>query len=204
MEADSLPAADARVESLPPVDLPPVDAAEVDDAATVDSLPPVTQSDHWNRSIGELSANITESPGEAQPTDYSIRLFARGVVERTGDMDDRPASLFMWAPPVLYHWPLYFEDAQLERYGQTYSPTFQPVFSGVRFLTDFTLVPLQMLLDPPFSCVTNLGYYRPGSPLPCHRQMMSSQPHSPLPAPLRRSADRPSSKLARLPETGAL
>ena len=76
--------------------------------------------------------------------------------------------------PKRYHWvasdltynPLYFEDPQLERYGQTYPFLVQPFVSTGRFLGQATLWPYLAAVDPPHSCVTPLGYYRPGECAP--------------------------------------
>src|SRR5690606_27438647 len=38
-------------------------------------------------------------------------------------------SCFLWEPSNVYFHPLYFEDAKLERYGQTYHDVVQPFAS---------------------------------------------------------------------------
>ena len=73
-----------------------------------------------------------------------------------------------------YHWvasdvrynPLYFEDAQLERYGQVSHPAVQPFVSTGKLFAQALTLPYLAAIDPPHSCVTPLGYYRPGECAP--------------------------------------
>jgi len=67
----------------------------------------------------------------------------------------------------LRHRPLYFEDATLERYGQSYHPLVQPAASGVRFFLTFPMLPYAMVVNPPRPAISTLGYFRPGSSGPC-------------------------------------
>ena len=117
----------------------------------------------WSLPITELKADIATRPGEVVPADDAGGVFSRGVAGPTGLGRQGPPSLFMWAPSGLCYWPLYFEDVRLERYGQTYAPRVQPFISGAHFLASFTLLPLNIVLDPPLSCPYTLGYYCPGS-----------------------------------------
>ncbi|MFP6763252.1 MAG: hypothetical protein VB858_06530 [Planctomycetaceae bacterium] len=77
------------------------------------------------------------------------------------------ASSYSWAAPALYHSPLYYEEVELERYGNEICIA-QPVVSGVRFyLTPFTL-PYQMGIEDysVLSCQYDLGHDRPGACVP--------------------------------------
>ena len=73
---------------------------------------------------------------------------------------------YHWVASDLHYHPLYFQDAQLERYGQTYHPLVQPFASSGKFLTQTLALPYLAAIDPPCSCVTPLGYYRPGECAP--------------------------------------
>ena len=169
-----------------------------------DATPAATRSDHWGRSIDDIRTDIAQPEDEILPMDHSTQLFSRGMVDSTTEARHEPTAFFMWAPTELYYWPLYFEDVQLERYGQTYSPCFQPVFSGVRFAADFTFVPLKMVFDHPLSCMCTLGYYRPGSRVPCCQRRVLPLKPSDANGPSCRSAREPVTELARLPATQAL
>lgn len=71
-------------------------------------------------------------------------------------------TVLQWAPTNFYHYPLYFEDPALERYGHTYNPIVQPFASTGRFATQLVGLPYQMALHPVHSHQYSLGYYRPG------------------------------------------
>jgi hypothetical protein len=70
---------------------------------------------------------------------------------------------YSWVASGLAHKPLYFEDVNLERYGNSICPTLQPVFSATRFVTTIPLLPYLMTVDKPCECVYTLGYCRPGN-----------------------------------------
>lgn len=75
---------------------------------------------------------------------------------------------------VQYHWqasglryrPLYFEDAMLERHGQSRAPLVQPLASGTRFLLTVPVLPYAMVVNPPHPAQSALGHFRPGSGAP--------------------------------------
>lgn len=75
------------------------------------------------------------------------------------------STLFAWEAGGMAHYPLYFEDVRLERYGQTLRalyPCAQPFASGALFFGTIPSVPVQMVFQRPFECMFPLGYYRPG------------------------------------------
>ena len=96
----------------------------------------------------------------------------------------------MWASSAVAHYPLYFQDPSLERYGisieqrmgragrkLTYpidDPTQSklrnqiatPFFSAGLFALQTATWPLRMIADPPWEAEYDLGYYRPGDRVP--------------------------------------
>ena len=70
--------------------------------------------------------------------------------------------MFPWEASNLWHNPLYFEDAPLERYGHTYHPLVQPFVSVKLFTTQLLALPYQMAIDPVPKRIYTLGWYRPG------------------------------------------
>lgn len=78
------------------------------------------------------------------------------------------ASTYTWHASALCHKPLYFEEAQLERYGHTAGRIRQPILSGAHFFGSMIMLPYQMAISPPWECEYSLGYYRPGSCAPWH------------------------------------
>jgi hypothetical protein len=95
------------------------------------------------------------------PVDFNDRV-------NTEEYQPRQASptVYQWAPTNFYHYPLYFEDPSLERYGHTYHPVVQPFASTGRFATQLVGLPYQMALHPIHSKQYALGYYRPGEYAP--------------------------------------
>ena len=75
-------------------------------------------------------------------------------------------TTYMWKASALCHKPLYFEEEQLERYGHSFSPCFQPFISGAHFFVTLPVLPYCMGVEPPCECVYALGHYRPGNCAP--------------------------------------
>ena len=75
-------------------------------------------------------------------------------------------TTFAWTAAGTCHKPLYFEDVQLERYGHTWGPLWQPIISSAHFFATVPLLPYLMGVDPPRECQYTLGYYRPGNCAP--------------------------------------
>ena len=71
-------------------------------------------------------------------------------------------TTYTWAPRVLAHRTLYFEDMPLERYGQSAGDCLQPIKSGIRFLADAVTIPLQMIHEKPCDLHYVLPLDRPG------------------------------------------
>lgn len=96
----------------------------------------------------------------------------------------------VWAAAATCHGPLYFQDAVLERYGQSVEQAMgpagrflsypiddpkesnlrmqiaQPFYSIGLFGAQVASWPVRMLLDPPWEAEYDLGYYRPGDRIP--------------------------------------
>lgn len=73
---------------------------------------------------------------------------------------------YCWEPTNLYHYPIYFEDVPLERYGHTRHYLLQPFCSGALFAVQLFGLPYQMSIDPMCTKQYSLGYYRPGECVP--------------------------------------
>ena len=96
-----------------------------------------------------------------------------------------------WASPAICHTPLYFQDVVLERYGQGVEQALgphwgqffsyplddprqsiqrqqmlQPAYSAGMFALQILALPYNILMDPPWEAQYDLGYYRPGDPIP--------------------------------------
>lgn len=95
-----------------------------------------------------------------------------------------------WSSAAVCHMPLYFQDAALERYGQSVEQAvgpagrflsypvddpkqsiqrnqiFQPIASIGIFAAQIALLPYNLIMDPPWEAEYDLGYYRPGDRIP--------------------------------------
>ncbi len=71
-----------------------------------------------------------------------------------------------WRPSNICHYPLYFEDAMLERHGHQRFGTLQPLASGVKFFTTLSLIPYLATLQPACEPRYALGHFRAGSRAP--------------------------------------
>jgi hypothetical protein len=94
-----------------------------------------------------------------------------GVDERMtteGVIDPWNGDVYCWTTPGFYHNPLYFEQVNLERYGQGAPPALQTLVSGGRFFSTIAILPYHIGNQPWDERVHTLGHYRPGNRNP-HR-----------------------------------
>lgn len=75
-----------------------------------------------------------------------------------------------WESPNVRYRPLYFEDENLERYGNSVGHHLQPYKSGVHFISRVVTLPYQMAAQGTRDCEYGLGYFRPGNCNPAYRQ----------------------------------
>ena len=80
-----------------------------------------------------------------------------------------------WRSPNMAHRPLYFEEANLERYGHTH-PRLQPLLSGVHFFSSVAFLPYKSGVTPPTKCQYSIGYNRPGDCVPTVREQHPFNP----------------------------
>ena len=108
-----------------------------------------------------LSYALKNIEKDQLPEDFDARF-------DNGEYQARQSSptVYQWAPTNFWHYPLYFQDPSLERYGHTYHPVVQPFASTGLFATQLVGLPYQMTLHPVHSKQYALGYYRPGECAP--------------------------------------
>ncbi len=99
------------------------------------------------------------SPDLLAPEEVGIE--GPGAPRSTGE-----PILYQWHASNLHHYPLYFEDPALERYGHTHESYLQPVVSVARFGVQLVGLPYQMTIDPVWKRRYTLGWYRPGECAP--------------------------------------
>jgi len=114
--------------------------------------------------------NIDISPPRFDENGKSL-IFPTNDASHLFGQTSPAAKLPQWTPRFDYtkypvsafnHRPLYFEDANLERYGRTHGAA-QIVFSGARFYSSIIALPYKMALEPAQSCVSNDRYWVPPS-----------------------------------------
>lgn len=145
----------------------PVEARHVAVKQNAPDSPPIHHdSSHGLRPMSELFVDAALPTGAVpeQPADerHAPNVYGRQLTEA------RPWNSyeFNWAASGMLHKPLYFEDVNLERYGNSACPFIQPISSGVRFFATVPMLPYKMTLEPPRECIYTLGYCRPGSQAP--------------------------------------
>jgi hypothetical protein len=79
---------------------------------------------------------------------------------------DQPCIWKTWESPNICYRPLYFEDANVERYG--IHCRLQPAVSGVHFLTNVFALPYKRGFHDHHKCVHGLGYYPAGDCSPAY------------------------------------
>lgn len=72
-------------------------------------------------------------------------------------------DIYSWSAPAFYHNPLYFEQVNLERYGQGTYPCLQPAASGAMFFATIPILPYKIGAKHWNERVHTLGHYRPGN-----------------------------------------
>jgi hypothetical protein len=158
--------------NVPPAGQTPTDAA----SPVLEPVAPVTQPElqktqkSCQESLDRLKQNtidklsieidVTGSEGSDYPYECTIddgSMYGGRCWDQT---------IYQWKASALCHKPLYFEDEQLERYGHSFTPCFQPFVSGAHFFCRLPVLPYCMGVEPPQECIYALGHYRPGSCAP--------------------------------------
>ena len=80
---------------------------------------------------------------------------------------------YSWHSPTFCFSPLYFEQPNLERYGQGIGHPFAPATSAIAFVADVTTLPIAVVCTPPWSQSCTLGHHRPGDVAPCQRKTVN-------------------------------
>ena len=123
------------------------------------------------QAIAQASLNVQprlmEAAGQPQrlPESQARKQLAElpKLEHTTGTGRNWGTTVYSWDAPSFYHSPTYFEDIQLERYGNEIAFV-QPVVSGLHFLKDAATVPYQMGIEGncPTAEIYDLGHDRPG------------------------------------------
>jgi hypothetical protein len=77
---------------------------------------------------------------------------------------------YCWQSPAFCYSPLYFEQPNLERYGQGKGQPFASTVSAAYFVGQVTTLPIAVLCNPPWRKECTLGHHRPGNCAPIQRK----------------------------------
>jgi hypothetical protein len=177
--APPVPAPAAPMQPDPFRDDPVDGGGNQPDESGFNRAPSAADLKRWFKPFDAVGVNIQKDRGQL-PFDASRRLF----LDHVGPPArlDWAAFEYHWAAAEMWHQPLYFDDVPLEVYGQTISPEYQPYLSGLRFYATLPAMPLKLWADRPYSYISALGRYRPGSHMPQIRQRPEWPPgEGPLP-----------------------
>lgn len=86
-----------------------------------------------------------------------------------GEFEWTPSG-YCWQSPAFCYSPLYFEQPNLERYGNTTVPILVPAVSATYFFGQVTMMPIKSLCQKPWSKSCTLGHHRPGDCAPFQRR----------------------------------
>lgn len=171
--ATEAPAAFPPAETVATNLLPPAPVARITPTAGQDNpMPPMPlgapTAKRRLRTLQEISPYYDTSVdkdirefADRRAADYSVEFGTKAFEPRMF-----PDTMMAWEASNFYHFPLYFEDPALERYGHTRPFLVQPVLSSARFAAQVILLPYQMTIDPVCKPIYSLGWYRPGDVAP--------------------------------------
>lgn len=111
--------------------------------------------------------NVYPRPADAPPLDQDI-IYPEVVGLGDDVYQERELAHvdYPWLAADVYHYPLYFEDPDFERYGHTHHECVQPFASLGLFGVQLIGLPYQMAIDPICEKEYTLGWYRPGECAP--------------------------------------
>lgn len=113
--------------------------------------------------IGRTFDYVIDGEKITPPENIAAKIFSQEPLEdyAYGYHHDWYPMIAAWEAPAFYHQPLYFEEVNLERYGNKHRHL-QPVYSAAHFFANTLALPYKMGVNPPCERVYTLGHYRPG------------------------------------------
>jgi hypothetical protein len=152
-------------------DLPSILIAQRNQSELVSPSNRRAEATDWQPKPFDLMGVAIELPGGQLPRDYAAARIAETLPEpgMLGMTREWAVMDYNWVATAFCHRPLYFEEANLERYGYGCNAYLQPAASAAHFFGTVPALPYCMALDCPRECVYTLGHYRPGSPNPWRR-----------------------------------
>jgi hypothetical protein len=103
-------------------------------------------------------------------TDPNMEFLAAAALAPIEYQCQAPQVWKTWDSPNVRYRPLYFEDENLERYGNGVGYVLQPYKSGLHFISRVVTLPYHIAAEGTRDCEYGLGYFRPGNCNPAYRQ----------------------------------
>lgn len=122
--------------------------------------------------VAEMMGPVTEASSlfSKLKVDHDYRKFPGAMLDTVrfgatngGEPSTWPGEAYVWANPSFHHWPLYFEQTNLERYGWKSPKCLHPTLSAAHFYGSIGVLPISWLRYPPHRGVSTAGHYRPGT-----------------------------------------
>ena len=136
-----------------------IEAGYQDTASDPKQLRPITEILPYDDYRPEMKVETGIDPTLKAPQEVELSQ----EMTQPRQMD---AILYQWQASNLYHYPLYFEDPSLERYGHAHDELVQPFVSMGQFGLQLVGLPYQMTIDPVCKKRYALGWFRPGECAP--------------------------------------
>lgn len=113
--------------------------------------------------IGRTYDYVIDGEKITPPENIAGKIFSQEPIENYayGYHHDWYPMVAAWEAPAFYHRPLYFEEVNLERYGNQHMHL-QPVYSAAHFFANTLALPYKMGVNAPCERIYTLGHYRPG------------------------------------------
>jgi hypothetical protein len=165
----------------------PKDPKDSKDPIAVSPLKPVAGGNQPKTITGPISVDSMIGPA-ADPSSLFLRsntnrTFLEGAemlpvmrqqIGMYGQMEWGPSG-YCWQSPAFCYSPLYFEQPNLERYGQGKGRPFASTVSAAVFVGQVTTLPIAMFHTPHWCNECTLGHHRPGNCAPFQRKPDHSQ-----------------------------
>ncbi len=155
------PAEPISSQEVPPTAESPV----LEKDSSKEALGPI-QTRELSTEIRVVSTDISGVGMSLKPEGETSAAMATELMLPDGTARGATFKQVNWKPSMVFHHPLYFEEAMLERHGHDRFGLLQPLASGARFYTSIALYPYLQSLRKPSECVYALGNRRPGTCVP--------------------------------------
>jgi len=109
----------------------------------------------------EIFGNLKIDPSAI--TTEAVEAPSQRLQLADGSLAAWQGDVYCWTAPNFFHNPLYFEQVNLERYGQGTHSCLQPAASGVQFFATIPILPYKIGGQEWCERVYTLGHRRPGN-----------------------------------------